>query len=318
MRRWRGGQVWRLPVSGRAFIHRFGFAILLTIAFTLMVMGQAENAIAERLRTAVTDALAPVLGALSRPVESVQGMIREVGHLFALRDENARLRGDNERLRRWETVARRLETENAALRGLLNFKPDPTGAFVSARVVGDSGSAFIRAMLLNAGGASGIGKGHAVITGKGLVGRIIEVGQRSSRVLLLTDLNSRIPVVVEETRQRAILAGDNSPNPYLALLAEKARVEVGARIITSGHGGQLPLGLPIGVVSEVGESGIRVNPFVDLARLEYVRVVNWSLPRFSPLLKPGAAPAPIKEQGAAEQGLPAPTPAPAAAPVLNQ
>ncbi len=146
MRRWRDGQVWRLPVSGRAFIHRFGFAILLTIAFTLMVMGQAENAIAERLRTAVTDALAPVLGALSRPVESVQGMIREVGHLFALRDENARLRGDNERLRRWETVARRLETENAALRGLLNFKPDPTGAFVSARVVGDSGSAFIRAM----------------------------------------------------------------------------------------------------------------------------------------------------------------------------
>lgn len=283
MRRLRDGQVWRLPQAGRAFVLRFSFVILLTAAFTLMVLGRAEMAAVERLRTAVTDLVAPLLDALSRPVQTVNDVVGEVTGFLALRDENARLLDANARLRRWEMVARRMETENAALRGLLNFKSEPLGAFVSARVVGDSGNAFVRTMLVNAGASAGISKNQAVITGDGLVGRVVELGQRSARILLLTDLNSRIPVVIQSTRQRAILAGDNSSTPVLTLLPENVRVEVGARVVTSGHGGLLPAGLPVGMVTGLDESGYRVRLFADLGRLEYVRVVNWSLPGFSPL-----------------------------------
>jgi hypothetical protein len=97
-------------------------------------------------------------------------------------------------------------------------------------------------------------------------------------VLLLTDLNSRVPVVVEDTRHRGVLAGDNSQQPSLLYLPPDAVVEAGQRIVTSGHGGVFPSGLPVGRISTVGENGVRVEPFVDWDRMEYLRLVNYGMP----------------------------------------
>ena len=93
------------------------------------------------------------------------------------------------------------------------------------------------------------------MTGDGLVGRVAELGDHAARILLLTDLNSRVPVVIEETRERAILSGDNTERPALAYLPPDARVSSGQRVVTSGSGGVLPAGLPIGTVT-VGRDGV--------------------------------------------------------------
>jgi rod shape-determining protein MreC len=161
-------------------------------------------------------------------------------------------------------------------------------------VIGDSGSAYVRTKLLDAGARDGVAKGQAAITNDGLVGRVVEVGERSSRLLLVTDLNSRIPVVVEATRQRAILAGDNTETAYLALLAQNARIEIGARIVTSGHGGLLPPGLPIGKVSAVGDGENRVQPLVDFSLLEYVLLADGTMPPLKPMAPDPRPPEPAQ------------------------
>jgi rod shape-determining protein MreC len=277
------GGLSRVAVPVKALLDRFGLLILALLSVTLMVVGKVEPQAANQIRVVVVTVASPLLDALSRPVESVNRMVQEGASFFALREENRQLLEAVERGKRWELSARQLEQENALLRTLLNYKLEPRPAFVSARVIGDSGSAYVRTLLVNAGAADGVAQGQAAVTGDGLVGRVVEVGRRAARILLVTDLNSRIPVIVEDTRQPAVLAGDNGPTATLAFLPRDAEVEVGARIITSGHGSVLPPGLPVGVVTSVVGALVRVQPIADLGRVEYVRLVDWQAPVFEPL-----------------------------------
>lgn len=261
----------------RTFAQRFAHIGLIIAAAALMLVGKMEPAAFERARAHVTDAIAPILAAISRPLDVVQDAVGEGKTLLDLREENARLRAERDRLLQWQAIARKLDTDNAALRELLSFVPDDEAQVISARVIGDAGGAFARTMILNAGSRDGVRKGQAVITGAGLVGRVQEVGLRSSRLLLLADLNSRIPVVIENSRIRGVIAGVNGETLRLVHLPPDVVAEAGERVVTSGHGGALPPGLPIGVIAAVGEAGIEVEPFVDPSRLEFVRVLDYGL-----------------------------------------
>lgn len=263
------------PEKGK--VSRFGYLGLVVAAFALMLLGKADIVAMERLRTLVTDAVAPVLDAVSRPVASVDQVVDQLTALSAVYDENTKLRAENSRLLEWQAVARNLSSENQRLKSLLNFAPGAEPSFVTARVIADSGGAFVHSVLLRAGSRDRVAKGQAVITGEGLVGRVQEVGVRSSRVLLITDLNSRIPVVVESTRARAILAGDNTDRPELINMAPGVTLNVGDRIVTSGHGGAFPPGIPVGMVARVSEAGVTIKPYVLRDRLEYVRAVDYGL-----------------------------------------
>ena len=269
-----------LPVKG--WVQRFAFVLFIGAALGLMILGKTETRLIERLRVTITDLAAPVLEVLSHPAVAFTSAAEEMRQLIDLHGENQRLRAENTRLRRWHAVAQTLEQENIAYKELLNFVDDPHPAFITARVIGDAGGAFVRTVLLNAGSGDGVRDGQAVINADGLVGRVVETGQRTARILLLTDLNSRIPVVVEQTRVPAILAGDNSDEPRLAYLPVNAVIKPGERIVTSGHGGMLPPGLPVGVVTAMVDGVARVRPFVDWHTLEYMRVLDFTLPGVLP------------------------------------
>ena len=273
----------RIALPLRLQAQRFGFVALLSMAFGLMVFGRIEAPLVERFRASVSDTFVPVLSFLSHPIGSVRDAASTMTRLTMLHQENVQLRHVNTRLEHWEVVAHKLEHENKALRSLLSYRPGPTASFISARVVGGFGSAFVRTLMLNAGFRDGVEKSYAVMDGTGMVGRVVEVGQRSARVLLLTDLNSRIPVMIGANGIRAVLAGDNTDILFLELLSPKANVEVGMRVVTSGHGGRLPSGLPIGRVSRVQDGGVEVQAFVDFDRLDYVMVVDWEMPAFEPV-----------------------------------
>lgn len=295
--------VGRVAVPVRALLQRFGLLVLLALAGTVMVVGKVQPEAAHQVRAAVSDIAAPVLDALSQPVSSANRVVDEVVGFFALREENAALHQALERAKHWELASRRLEQENATLRGLLSLQVDRRPAFVSARVIGDSGSAFVRTMLVNAGAGDGIDTGQAAITGEGLVGRVVEAGRRASRILLVTDLNSRLPVVIESTRQPAVLAGDNSPLATLAFLPRDTEVRVGMRIVTSGHGRVIPPGIPVGIVTRIEGSLVRVQPVVDLSRVEYVRLIDWEAAPFEQVEQPPAT-LPVAEEGAAAAAAP--------------
>ena len=275
------GALGRLAVL-KVLAQRFAFLSLVFAAFALMLLGKADTFVVERLRVVIDDVVAPVLGVLSRPVAAIGDVATGVHDLAALRAENVRLRDENARLLHWETLARQLDSENRALRGQLNYVPDPDPSFITARVVGDTANAFYNSMLVNAGTKDGVRKGQAVLSGESLVGRVTDLGQHQARFLLLTDLNSNIPVLVGVARTQAILAGDNSERPILDYRAPNSVVNPGDRVITSGHGGVFPPGLPIGVVASVQDGTVHVELYVHRYQLEYVTLVEYGLPGILP------------------------------------
>ena len=258
---------------------RFALVLLLAAAITLLVLGKTHTDAVGRMRMAAIDVIAPVLEVMSRPVEAARTLVARVENAWYLFEENAVLRDQQRRLLHWQAIARRLEQENAQLRAQLNLVSVLRPNFVSARVIGDSGGSFVQTRLINAGERDGVFKGQAAVNGVGLAGRVVETGQHSARLLLLTDLNSRVPVVVQSSRFRAVLAGDNSVRPRLIFLPANAKVSPGERIVTSGHGGVFPPGIPVGMVASVADGEVRVQPFVDWGRLEYVSVLRYQLPR---------------------------------------
>lgn len=222
------------------------------------------------------DVFAPVLAAINTPIQDAAGYVRAVTGLAALQAENLRLMEENERLRAWYQTALQLETRNNSLESMLNVAADPQRAFVTARIIADSGNAYVRSMLVLAGSQNNVGKGSPVLAAEGLVGRVIESGARASRILLLTDINSRIPVLVEGKNWRAVLAGANDGLPALDHLPPEALkdMEDGLRVVTSGHGGLFPFGLPVGDVVRGDDGQWFVRPYADVERLVYVRIIE--------------------------------------------
>jgi rod shape-determining protein MreC len=269
------------------------FLVLLSMMF--IVLGKADVLLFDRLRVLIADAAAPVLQAVAQPVATVASGVRNIEGVFDLYRENQRLREENTRLLQWQDVARRLEAENAGLRDLTKFVPEGAARFISAQVIANSGGAFARSVLVSAGAREGVSRGQAAVTGEGLVGRVAEVGNRAARILLLTDLNSHIPVMLDTSRERAVMAGDNSDQPRLLYLPINVQAKVGERIVTDGSGGVFPPGVPVGVVSSIEGGIVRVEPYAELSRLEYVRIVDFGL---AGVLPQNAVPLPRPVRGA--------------------
>lgn len=266
-----------LPI--RSLTSRLTPAVLILLCVTLIGFHQAGSLPVERLRVTVTDFMAPVLSAVSKPVAAITDSFSGVTTMRDLKADNMRLREENAKLQLWYESALKLQAENQSFRELLNVKADPALVFVSARVISDPGGAFVKSFLLPVGVKDGVQAGNAVLSGHGLVGRVVEAGDQSARVLLVTDLNSRIPVMVQNTRTRAILAGKNGDLLQLERLPIDSGLTVGQRIVTSGDGGQLPADIPIGTIVEIGPKGVWVQPLTNIHKVTYVQVINTTVDR---------------------------------------
>lgn len=264
-----------IPV--RQALAKLTLPVLIAAAFGLMLLGKADAVLAERARMALADALAPIYGALSEPLGSLRSAIDTGESVFTLVSENARLREENERLRRWESVALALDAENAALKTNLHWIPDAAPSYVTARVVADAGGVYARAVLLSVGPNHSIAKGQIALDDRGLVGRVTELGSRSARVLLITDMNSRIPVILEGSRARAMLVGTNANRPRLMYWPEGQAPAEGERVVTSAEANAFPAGLPVGVVHYTDKNVPEVEPLARLDRLEVVRIFDYGL-----------------------------------------
>ncbi len=264
--------------ASRSWTHRFTFVLLVAFAFGLMLIGKPDSVLVSRVRMMMMDITAPVINAVSRPIDAARETASDVRDYFALKAENEALKRQNDTLLEWQRVARELQAENASLRDLLNFQPGPKVSFVTASVVADTSSSFVRSLIVLGGTRAGVAKGQAAVTGSGLAGRVLEVGERSARILLITDINARVPVVAERSRDQAVLAGRNSDLPELLYLSRDSDVKIGDRMVTSGQGGVFPAGLPVGEVISVTGGHILVQPYVDFSRLENIRLIDYSLP----------------------------------------
>lgn len=273
----------------RATVQRTTPPLLVLLAAAIILLGKADQTMFDSLRTNLTDDAAPVLDALSRPMGAAATAVERLRGVMTMYQDNLRLAQENERLLQWQQVALKLSADNREMRGLLKVVPENAVSYVTARVIANSGGGYVRTVMVNAGSEQGLARGQAAVAGEGLIGRLTEVGARAARVLLITDLNSRIPVVVQSSRSNAVLAGDNSERPRLLYVSDPGTVKIGDRIVTSGEGGVFPPGLPVGVVATIDASGARVEPFVELSQLGYVLLVDYGLSAGLPQPAPVAA-----------------------------
>ena len=161
-----------------------------------------------------------------------------------------------------------------SLKSLLKVQPDPRFEFITGRVITDHDYAFFKSLMVNVGAEDGLEKSQPVISGEGVVGRVVEVGQQASRVLLITDMNSKIPAYLERSGYHAILAGQNTERLAVEHLPVDAVLKEGEYVLTSGKGGAFPLGLPIGEVRLDDNQVPYVHPFAAFERMIHVRVLN--------------------------------------------
>lgn len=267
------------------------YGVLLVAAGAVMLFGKSDDGMVQKVRLQVTDAVVPILDVLSRPVDGVAYIGQQVQSWIWLAEENAQLKAEREQLLRWRAIAQRLQAENAALRDLTKLVGEPEQQFVGARVVANSTTTFAQSMVVNAGSGEGVAKGNVVVGGEGLVGRVVAVSPRAAMILLITDLNSRVPVFVGEGRVRAILAGDNSDRPRLIHTVGASEIHAGDEVVTSGLAGGFPPGVPVGVVADAGGTTITVRPNVDGTGIEYVRVLDYEVPETPTIAPPAGAPA---------------------------
>ena len=214
----------------------------------------------------------PASAAIAAPGHWTGGGLNAIrDYIFAGR-ENRQLRQQIEELKGWRDQAIALQNLNDRYRSLLALKTDPPIPMVTAQLVTDSRGPFANTRMANVGAEHGITVGNPVMAEHGLVGRIVGVAHNASRVLLLTDIVSRTPVLVARTNARAILTGDGGPNPKLAYMRGVDPVKVGDRVLTSGDGGVFPRGLPVGIAVQGLDGTWRVKLDSDNSPIDFVRV----------------------------------------------
>jgi rod shape-determining protein MreC len=249
-------------------------AVMIFLSIICMFISAFRPQVFDNARSGAQYALSPVLSAVSMPFQKASLILRDIYGIAALQATNARLEQENAKLRGWYQVALLKEAENKSLRELLNLKADPADTYITARIISDAGNSYVKSLLVSAGLSEGVDKGQAVLAGEGVVGRIIEANAESSRVLLVTDMNSRVPIMVSDTMQHAIMAGSNTTHPKLIHMPQDSRMSDGAHIVTSGFGGIFPPGIPVGRVVSDKDGTKRVELYSDVGALQFVRIVK--------------------------------------------
>lgn len=266
-------------------IRRILIGTLVLFLLAIFLLWRIDSPRVERFRIALVDSVVPSFDWALAPVTFAAGMVQDFQSYARIYEQNQQLRRELQQMKAWKEAALQLEQQNAKLLDLNNVRLDPKLTYVTGVVLADSGSPFRQSLLLNIGQRDGIVDGWAATDGLGLVGRISGVGERTSRVILLTDSNSRIPVTIQPSGQKAILSGDNTSLPPLDFIESPELVRPGDRVVSSGDGGVFPADVLVGTVVQATDRRLRIRLSADYERLEFLRVLR-SHPK-EPLRDPG-------------------------------
>ena len=215
---------------------------------------------------------------VSAPVKYIESGIKIVDDHFSLYGEYGELKKEINILKLQENEIYFLRTQNKELKHVIKDESVFTTQDIVAKVLIDKKSPFLKSIILNKGSNSKILKGMAVLSNNNMIGRIVEVNYLSSRALLVSDLNSKIPVKIEPSGENAIMTGRGNNTGDLDFLPKKSKVEIGNLVFTSGTDGIFKAGIPVGIVSNKKENKkFVVEFFTDLNQLNYVKIIDYEM-----------------------------------------
>ncbi|OJW52667.1 MAG: rod shape-determining protein MreC [Alphaproteobacteria bacterium 41-28] len=256
--------------------HRWRHSLGVTFVLILIVGGTLRfyKPFYDVIQQGAFESTALIHGIFIHPFHQAHTLLKDTHTFMYLKEEYARLKDENEALK-WQLQALTpLQHENALLRENLKVPTFEKHGHLTAPILSSPYDGLHHFFLIAAGQREGLEKDQAVIVPKGVVGRLEKVGRYVSRVLLLNDTNSRIPVMTSASEQKAILAGDGSFFPTLVYVGDVRKVQRGENVVTSGLGGIFPPGLPVGRVEGITNGKIRVRPYVPFQDLEWVHILR--------------------------------------------
>lgn len=260
----------------KTLLRRTFVFILFISAFLLILLSRVDSVVVDTANRVVMNVTGPVMQIVelpSRVIHRVYTYFYDISHIY---EDNRALQVENKQMMLLQNKVRTLEVENQLLERLLNYVPPAEATFISAKIIAESGDSFTHTLLVYIGDEA-VKKGQIVLGDESVIGRIDKVSGRYAKVILVTDINSKIPVVIERTRVRGILSGNNTAMPQLMFTSSTSDIQEGDVVVTSGVGGMFPSGLPIGFVNSIKNGVIDVETMADISRIEYVRIVDYGL-----------------------------------------
>ncbi|MBN8827110.1 MAG: rod shape-determining protein MreC [Sphingobacteriia bacterium] len=257
-------------------IRRFNTVVYIVIALFIMSLDYYESKMTVYFKSSVIDKNVFITKHYTSFENNVKLYVESIYNYFALYKENQKLIKEKQVLENYYILTKKLEEENAALRKLMNYIPEKNVEHFTTKILADMSNPFSTSLMINGGEQQGVTKGQVVINEFGIVGRVIEVTSKNSRVMLINDLNSHIPILTEKSRERAIVSGTHNYNLLkLIYLPDDTKVQVGEMVFTSGDGKVFPAGMLIGTISHVKNNEFYVTPAIDFSRLDYVILVKY-------------------------------------------
>lgn len=260
----------------KVLLRRIFVALLFLCSFLFILLSKVDNPLADEISKAIIKITAPVMQVVEYPARIVHRAYTYLYDVSRIYMDNLELRSENKQMLMLQNKVRSLEVENQLLGRLLNYVPPADASFISAKIIAESSDNFTHILFVYIGDEA-VKKGQIVLGEESVIGRVDKVSGKYAKVILITDINSKIPVVVERTRARGILSGDNTEMPSLIFTRSTADIQEGDIIVSSGVGGMFPAGLPIGFVSIIEGNDIKIETMADLSRIEYVRIVDYGL-----------------------------------------
>ncbi len=261
----------------KIFIRKFLIVVLFVSALAFMMLSKADSFVLDKTTGLVSAAFNPVIRIMRLPAELFYAGYEKIRDISFVYQQNQTLKKENLELLLLKNKVRTLEAENRLLGALLHYAPPADASYLTAKVIAEEGDGFSHSLVAYAQDTDQIKIGQVVLGGENVVGRVEGVNGRYIRILLVTDINSKIPVIVERSRVRGILSGDNTIVPKLLFTALNADIKAGDMLVTSGVAGIFPAGLPVGIVKKIDSDTIEVETAADLERLEYVHIVDYGL-----------------------------------------
>ena len=250
---------------------RFSLFALTIISIILIFLETIDTKPLNRIRSFLKDVVYRSAVVATYPNKIFSGSYKTIQDHFSLYKNYSELKKENEELKSKKSKSDFLELENSQLRKLINEQVQSESNLVSARVLLDEQSPYLNSFVINIGANKDIKNGMAVLDGKNFIGRVVDVNFFSSRILLVTDLNSKIPVISEPSGNHAILSGHGDNKPTLEYLSENHKIQEKDKIYTSGKEGIFAPGIPIGE-AKIHKNIIEVQLYSELNEITFVNI----------------------------------------------
>ena len=252
---------------------RFSLLVLIIISVILLSLDFYKAKPLNIFRSISKDIIYRGSFIISLPFKSLDRGYKTVKTHFTFYDDYQNLKNELYILKAQQSEIEFLKMQNKELKIVISDVLHTNIKNVIAKVILDKQSPFLKSIILNKGTNSNLKKGMAVLHKKNMVGRIVEVNYLSSRVLLINDLNSKIPVKIQPSGENAIMSGEGNNLASLDFLPKLSTIEEENIVFTSGSDGVFDDGIPIGKITEIEEK-LYVKFFSDLNQINFVTVIN--------------------------------------------